>query len=253
MSEGTVFSLQFGAGVILGLLAIAWFAGRYDHQQRIGAWLDVGLGVLIGGTLMARLAYVLLEIEYFRDYPEDSWRLWYGGLSWHGALIGGLIGMWLVARWRHVSVMHFTDALALAFPLGMLSAWWACRRAGCGCGQVVDTRDDLPGWLTGYLPDITGNMELRLELQIIAVWISFSLLVLMVILTLRNWLPGLRLWLLLFLTGLVMFGVGFFRGDSADMVLGRRVDQNLDVVLMIFSALIGFGLFLRRHNPWQTN
>lgn len=248
MDDTTIFSLQFGVGVFAGLLAIVWFAYRHD-PDRVGAWLDVGLGTLIGGTLTARLAYVLLNLEYFREYPEDSWRLWYGGLSWHGALIGGALGMWVVARWRRVPVIRFTDALALAFPLGMMSAWWACRRAGCGYGKMVDD-SEVSDWLTGYLPDLSGNIELRLELQIIGVWIGFLLLVLMVILTLKDWLPGVRLWLLLFLTGLIMFGMGFFRGDPADTVLGRRVDQNLDAVLMIISAMIGFGSYLWRRHTW---
>lgn len=235
----TMFSLQFGVGVLLGLVVIGWYTYSQGATS-IGRWLDVGLGALLGGTLSARLTYVLLNWELFRDYPSDIWRIWYGGLSWHGALIGGLVGALVVGYWRHVPLLLMTDALALAFPLGLMSGWWACRRAGCGYGLSVSR--ETSGWISGYLPDTQGLMALRLEVQILGVWLGGLLLLIAIILTLKQWFVGRRLWLILFLTGVGMFIIGYLRGDPSPMVLNRRLDQNLDAIVMIVSAGIGIAI-----------
>lgn len=248
LSDSRIFLFQFGLGVVAGFLIIAWYAARQD-RERMGAWLDASMGALVGATVVGRIMHVLLEWEYFERYPEESWRVWYGGISWHGALLGALIGAWVVCKLRKLSFLEFSDGLALALPLMLMSGWWACRRVGCGCGIPIETTEDVSTWLAGFLPDAQGNIELRLELQIFGVWVSFGLLLLAVLLTLKNWLPQVRLWLLLFLTGVGMFISGFFRGDEAEMVLGRRLDQNFDAVLMILSAAIGFGVYLRWRLP----
>jgi hypothetical protein len=142
--------------------------------------------------------------------------------------------------------------LALGLPFVLMSGWWACRRVGCGFGIAIETTEDIPTWIMGFLPDTQGNIEPRLELQIFAVWVSFGLFVLVALLTLKNWLPHVRLWLLLFLTGVGMYITGYFRGDEVDMVLGRRLDQNFDAVLMILSATMGFGTYLRWRLPMIT-
>lgn len=239
MLTPALFSLQFGLGVLLGLVVMGWYA-YWQGASTIGRWLDVGLGALIGGTLTARLTYVLLNWGIFRDYPSDVWRIWYGGLSWHGALIGGLLAAVAVAYWRRVPLLLMTDALALAFPLGLMSGWWACRRAGCGYGLTVSR--DTSGWISGYLPDTQGIMALRLEVQILGIWLGVVLLLIAVFLTFRQRWSGRRLWLILFLTGVGMFSIGYLRGDSSPIVLDRRLDQNFDAVLMIASAGIGIAI-----------
>ncbi|NDJ85030.1 MAG: hypothetical protein GYB66_04005 [Chloroflexi bacterium] len=240
LSTAATFASQFGLGVIAGLLVIAWFAAR-EQPDRVGAWLDVALAALITGTITGRAVHVLLEWDYFSDFPEDAWRIWYGGMSWEGALLGGLLSAAIMCRLRRVSFTRFSDALALAWPLGMMTAWWACRRAGCAYGETLDEHDELPKWMTGYLPDITGDMALRVELQIFGVWVSVVIFTVALVLTIRGWLAGFRLWTVLFLTGGAMFIIGFFRGDPARTMLGLRLDQNLAAVLIVSSVLIGFG------------
>ena len=248
LTDSRLFILQFGLGVVAGLLILAWHAARRDIE-RVGAWLDAAIGALVGATIVGRIVHILLEWEYFREYPTESWRVWYGGISWHGALIGALVGAFIICKIRNLSFLEFSDGLALAMPLVLMSGWWACRRVGGGFGVAIETTEEVPTWFVGFLPDINGNIEPRLELQIFAVWVSFGLFVIMALLTLKNWLPHVRLWILLYLTGVGMFISGFFRGGDPDLVLGRRLEQNFDAVLMILSAAIGFGIFLRWRLP----
>lgn len=241
-SVSTIFAFQFSLGIVAGLLAIAWLAAR-QTPSHIGPWLDAGLAALVGGTLGARLLHVILEWEYFSEFPGDVWRVWYGGLDWHGAVIGGLIGAVLVCKLRHLPFAEVSDALALAMPFAVMSGWWACRRAGCAFGKTVDS--DTSTWISGFLPDLAGNMAPRLELQILGLWLGFILLVLVMELTFRQRWPGLRLWIMLFLVALSMFVLAFWRGDRVEKIGGLRLDQIFDLLLMLGSAIY----LLRQSSP----
>lgn len=241
------FGLQFGIGILAGLAAIAWSAAQQPNP-RIGAWIDVVLAALVGGLVAARVVYVLLDWDYFRYFPEDWLNVWYGGVEWHSGIAGGLIGAVLMGRLRRVSFAKSGDALALAFPLGWMGGWWACRHAGCGCGKAVDPQSDVPNWLTGYLIDLPGDVTLRLEVQVFGIWAALLLLIALTWLTVIEKASGYRLWGALFYAGFVTFALGFFMENPSDKLWGIRVGQIFDMILMGVSAGASFGIwFYRRH------
>ncbi len=71
------------------------------------------------------------------------------------------------------------------------------------------------------------------------------LLALILLITWRGWLPGLRLWLILALTGVGLFFLGFFRADPTPMLLDHRADQVFDLGLLLVSTVIGGLVWLR--------
>lgn len=242
LTTAQLFSVQFSLGILAGMLAILWSAAQRPNP-RISTWLDVALVTLAGGVIGARLGFVIMEWEYFRHFPADIFDIWYGAVEWHTGLLGGFIATIIMCHWRKVPFANFSDALALAFPLGLLGAWWACRAAGCGCGAPVDPRANIPNWLTGNLPDGPTDVTLRLELQIFGMGTALVLLILVTALTLSEKLVGLRLWVMLFFGGLSIYLLGFLKGNPADKVWGWRIDQLFDMALIIFSAVVGFGIW----------
>jgi phosphatidylglycerol:prolipoprotein diacylglycerol transferase len=121
----------------LGPLAIRWYGLAYLAGFLIaGALLDrmvrdkflplttaavsdlVGwlvAGVLVGG----RLGYALFYDPRMFLRPLDLIKVWEGGLSFHGGLIGVLVASVLFARRRKVSWRRLADGLALAAPAGI--------------------------------------------------------------------------------------------------------------------------------------
>ncbi|MEX1148359.1 MAG: prolipoprotein diacylglyceryl transferase, partial [Sphingomonadales bacterium] len=74
-------------------------------------------GVIVGG----RLGYVLFyNPGYFASYPGDIFRIWDGGMSFHGGLAGVAIAMILFARKRGIALFRFTDRIACVAPIGLL-------------------------------------------------------------------------------------------------------------------------------------
>lgn len=237
-----LISVLTGA-ILLALGAIAWQAHRRADAEPI-RWLDVGLAAVLAGVVGARLLHVALEWDYFSQHTGEIIRLRTGGMAWHGALATGLPAAAIAARLRGVALRPWTDAAALAWPVGVAGAWLACRRAGCGYGYEVRSLADWPAWLVEELPDVYGLSAPRLDLQAGGVLFGLGLLAVALAMTWRGWLPGLRLWVVLALTGLGMALLGFFRADPAHTVYNRRIDQIFDLTLLLSSTLIGGGLWL---------
>src|SRR5450432_3272808 len=96
-----IYSLALALGIALSIGIGLWRAAL-----RPGTVVDIGLGACIGGIIGARIEHVLLNWTYFADNLAEAVQPSAGGLDWHGAVIGGLIGLALVARWRKLDVRH---------------------------------------------------------------------------------------------------------------------------------------------------
>src|SRR5688500_2929025 len=78
----------------LAVLTTAGIAAyRLRGLVRTGDWVDACIGALVGGAVGARLAHVLLNWDYFAEHSGEIFQLRAGGLDWHGAVIGGLLGL----------------------------------------------------------------------------------------------------------------------------------------------------------------
>lgn len=214
---------------------LLWVAAQAPHHYR--RWLDTYLLTLLAGLVGARVGYVLLHPSDFQLNWLDSLRLWYGGLSWQGALLGAGLGLWLLLRWRRwVPAAAFLDGLALALPLLWMALWWACRGAGCGIGPQVDDPAAYPLWLVSYLPDRLGWVEPRYELQMLAILLGLLILLLGAGLTLRGAATERRFWLILLLLALLFVGL-------LPLIQERHYPwlDGLSALLLLLAALGGWG------------
>ena len=74
------------------------------------------LGVIVGG----RVGYALIYgWDYMLEDPLYLFKVWEGGMSFHGGLIGVLTAMWLFGRKRGMTMWQVTDFVAPIVPLGL--------------------------------------------------------------------------------------------------------------------------------------
>jgi phosphatidylglycerol---prolipoprotein diacylglyceryl transferase len=112
-------------GVILALAIVLayWLAAFRAPQYGLNAaQLDrVLLVLVVSGFVGARLYHVLSEFGYYQHHFLQTFAVWQGGLSIFGALLGGVIGLWL---WRsklgHQPFFHLLDWLAPSLLLGQV-------------------------------------------------------------------------------------------------------------------------------------
>ncbi len=234
------------------VLLVGWAVRRASVGQRRRTF-DVALGGMIGGLCLARLQHVLLHWQYFQVHPNEMLNFRAGGLEWHGAVIGALFGVVLMAHWRKISLKPILDRATFGIPLLALAAWWGCEVALCAYGAEVATMADyLPG-VTWEAMDSYGYFAPRFYTQQLGKIMSLLLLCLALWLMWYKRLSGKRLWLLLLLHSLSMFSIGFLRGDYALSLYGLRLDAWLDLAMLFFAAILlllppnfSIGRWLRR-------
>ncbi len=124
--------------ISLGPVAIHWYGLMYLFGFIAGWWLGwvraarpdtplqppqvadllfyVAFGIIAGG----RLGYILFyDTANVLADPLRLIRVWEGGMSFHGGLIGVLIGCWLYARKLGIGFMQLMDFVAPLVPVGL--------------------------------------------------------------------------------------------------------------------------------------
>eukprot|EP01037_Dinobryon_pediforme_P005301 gene5301-5354_t len=124
--------------IAIGPLSIRWYALAYISALVVGwrlvrRWVTwdpkvaspeqaddfltwATLGVVLGG----RLGYVLFyQPAYFVSNPLDIIKLWQGGMSFHGGMLGVTLAIVLYCQTQGISVLAFADRIAIAAPIGL--------------------------------------------------------------------------------------------------------------------------------------
>lgn len=114
----------YGIMYLLGFLA-AWFLGIKRSKRIKGLWKSENisdlifygmLGVLLGG----RLGYVLFyNLPFYIKHPLDIFKVWDGGMAFHGAVIGVIIGFILFARRTGKNLFQVGDLILPTVPIGI--------------------------------------------------------------------------------------------------------------------------------------
>ena len=142
---GLMYLIGFGTAWWLGGVR-ARRAGSGWRAQEIGDVIFyAALGVILGG----RLGYVLFyNFGVFLDDPLMLVRIWQGGMSFHGGLLGVLVAMWLYGRKTGRTFFEVTDFIAPLVPIGL------------GAGRLGNF---INGELWGRVSDLPWAMQLPCE------------------------------------------------------------------------------------------
>src|ERR671918_2851395 len=113
-------SYLVGIGMAWGLMGLrARKKGSgWSYQEISDLVFYTTVGLLLGG----RLGYVLFyNFPFYREDPLAILKIWQGGMSFHGGLIGALVAAWLFGRKNGKSFFTVTDFMAPAIPLALFS------------------------------------------------------------------------------------------------------------------------------------
>jgi phosphatidylglycerol---prolipoprotein diacylglyceryl transferase len=76
----------------------------------------ITLGIILGG----RIGYVLFyNLPHFAENPMEILRLWNGGMSFHGGVLGCIVAIVLFAIRRGIPVLSLGDVTAAVAPIGL--------------------------------------------------------------------------------------------------------------------------------------
>ena len=117
------YSLAYIFGILIG-----WWYGKkiIEKRFRLANGFDLKLfddlvfyliiSIIIGG----RLGYIFFyNFSFYLNSPLEIFKLWEGGMSFHGALIGIVIGTHLYSIRNKLQTFFLLDIIACVSPIGI--------------------------------------------------------------------------------------------------------------------------------------
>lgn len=139
----------YGFLIAAGVLAGSLWATRLAPRRGVDPdkLLDAAPLLVIAGIIGARLVYVLTSPSAFfgpGGDPLDAFKVWQGGISIHGGILGIVLALWIYARARDMNMWSALDVLTPVGALGII---------GGRIGNFMngsDTGGRLTDWAIGF-------------------------------------------------------------------------------------------------------
>ena len=112
------YSLAYILGIIIGwILCKKIFIKNLDINQKFDDYITyLIIGIIIGG----RLGYVLFyNFSYYINNILDIFKIWQGGMSFHGGLLGIIFASILFSKKNNQDLFVYTDLVSLVAPIGI--------------------------------------------------------------------------------------------------------------------------------------
>jgi len=133
-SHSQIFCTIFGVhiyyyGVILALAIIVGTLvsdklGEKFYNFKKETFIDLSPYLIVSGIIGARLYYCVLNYDFYLRFPTEILAIRHGGISIHGAILGGLIGLIIFAKRRNLSILKLCDISSIGLILAQSIGRW---------------------------------------------------------------------------------------------------------------------------------
>lgn len=113
---GLMYLLGFVSAWLLAHWRMKHYQLNWNSDQISDLIFYAALGVIIGGRVGYMLFYNFPE---FIHAPWSLFKIWEGGMSFHGGLLGVIGALWIFARKYHRPFWEVGDFIAPLVPLGL--------------------------------------------------------------------------------------------------------------------------------------
>jgi len=135
------YALSYIAGLLIGIKYIAIFVSKSPYALEKRNVDDLLVWVTIGVILGGRIGYAAFyNLGIYLSNPIQILKIWEGGMSFHGGLVGVVCATMLFCRQRKLSFWGVSDAVACAAPIGLFFG----RIANFINGELFGRVSDLP-------------------------------------------------------------------------------------------------------------
>jgi phosphatidylglycerol:prolipoprotein diacylglycerol transferase len=150
---GGMYVWWYGLSYTLGFLSLFHWIHKIRGSlgmrtsQVYDLCILMAFGILAGGRLVEVIFY---EWAYYgKNHIHILW-IWLGGMSTHGILLGGTIGLWVFCKLCHKSFLELADQIAI--PASMIMGLG--RIGNFIDGQIVGSVTSV--WWAVKFPDVEG-------------------------------------------------------------------------------------------------
>lgn len=112
--------------MFVGILAATIIIFLEAKKQKVDEDFMVNLVFkeVIFGILGARIYYVLFNLDYYMANPIEIIQIWNGGLAIHGAIIVGIIVLFIECMRNNLKVLKLMDIAAVGLIIGQCIGRW---------------------------------------------------------------------------------------------------------------------------------
>ena len=254
-----------------GFLSIRWYSLSYILGILIGWWLgkriinyilkisklkfelkefdDLITYIIISIIIGGRLGYIIFyNLEYYISHPIEIFKVWEGGMSFHGALIGIIFGTCLFASKRKISVFFLLDIIACVAPIGIFLG----RIANFINGELIGKTTSVPWGVIFPAVDSLSRHPSQLYEALLEGFVLFFIL--NRIIFKQSYETGTCSCLFLIFYGIFRIIAEFFR--EPDVQLGYLLNLfSMGMLLSFFMILAGLLILniLRKKNEKKQN
>ena len=238
------YSLAYIFGILIG-----WWLGKkiilkkiqsinfkFDIKEFDNLITYIIISILIGG----RLGYILFyNFEYYLSNPLNIVKIWEGGMSFHGALLGIIFATYWFSIKKNIMTFFLLDIIACVAPIGIFFG----RIANFINGELVGKTTDI---FWGVVFPNVDNFSRHPSQLYEAFLEGLVLLIIMnLILFRKNYKTGTCSYMFLILYGVFRIFSEFFREPDAQVGYLFNL-LSMGTMLSIVMILAGFIIILKR-------
>ena len=238
------YSLAYLAGIFIGywylLKLIKQPGSPMARRHADDLVFYAALGIILGG----RIGYVLFyNLSYYLQSPLDILKLWDGGMSFHGGMVGTVLGILYLSRKEKLQWLRVHDYVACCVPFGLFFGRIAnfVNHELWGAPANVPWAVRFPEIIDGVLMAGPARHPTQLYEAILEGVVLFAILAWMFWKTQARYEPGKLVGAFTFFYGLFRFLIEFVREPDAQLVgfaqsTGLHMGQWLSLPMIILGA-----------------
>ena len=139
------YSLSYIVGIVLGwYLSKKFLISNYEIKEKFDDFVTFAIiGIIVGG----RLGYVFFyNFNYYSNNLVEIFKIWQGGMSFHGGLLGIIIAAIIFAKKHNHDALNYLDIISLVAPIGIFFG----RLANFINSELYGTETNLP-WAVQFI------------------------------------------------------------------------------------------------------
>ena len=239
------YSLAYITGIIIGwLLCKKILIQKSDINEKFDDYITyLVIGMIIGG----RLGYIIFyNFIYYINNFFDIFKVWEGGMSFHGGLIGIIIASILFTKKHNQDSFLYMDLVSLVAPIGIFFG----RLANFINSELYGTPTDIP-WAVTFIQ--VDNLSRHPSQLYEAILEGIILFIILMYFKNKDYLkkPGLISGLFLIFYSIFRFFIEFVR--VPDEQLGYLIfELSMGQIISLIFFVIGIILFYLKNENKQT-
>jgi len=239
------YSLAYIAGIIIGwLLCKKILIQKSDINEKFDDYITyLVIGMIIGG----RLGYIIFyNFSYYINNFFDIFKVWEGGMSFHGGLIGIIVASILFSKKHNQDSFLYMDLVSLVAPIGIFFG----RLANFINSELYGTPTDIP-WAVTFIQ--VDNLSRHPSQLYEAILEGIILFIILMYFKNKDYLkkPGLISGLFLIFYSIFRFFIEFVR--VPDEQLGHLIfELSMGQIISLIFFVIGIILFYLKNENKQT-